>query len=66
MEKKKKYPRKQAQKNSESIPAMSVNITEASRETRKDISQISYYNCTKKRHYSRNCPKPRKTIAKNQ
>ena len=64
-EKKKKYCREQAQKDSGSTPATSVNMTEASGGACKDMSQISWYNCTKKEHYSRNHPKPRKNVSKN-
>ena len=64
-EKKKKYRREQAQKDSGSTPATSVNMTEASGQACKDMSQISYYNCTKKGHYSRNCPEPKKNASKN-
>ena len=29
--------------------------------TQKDVSQIMYYNCNKKRHYATKCPKPPKS-----
>lgn len=47
-EKKKKYCYKKDCKNSKSILATSFNMTKAIGKNCKDISKISYYNCTKK------------------
>ena len=45
-------------------PATGVNTAEVSgrrRKQRKDISEITCYNCNKKGHYSDKCPEPRRS-----
>ena len=48
-----------ARRDSGSTPAANVNAYNVSSGVCKDLSQIKYFNCNKKGHYSRNCPEPR-------
>ena len=52
--------RDQGRKDTSSTPATGANSG-----TRKDMSQITYFNCNKKGHYSRNYSEPRKDVSKN-
>ena len=51
----------QGRKDTSSTPATGANSG-----TKKDISQITCFNCNTKQHYSRNCSEPRKNVSKNQ
>ena len=62
--KEKKKSRRNRRRNQEdSTPATGVNKAEVGdhRTKKKDISEISCYNCNKKGHYSNKCPEPRKS-----
>ena len=50
----------QGRKDTSFTPATGANSG-----TRKDMSQITCFNCNKKGHYSRNCSEPRKNVSKN-
>ena len=55
--------KKQHKAKRDSIPATGVNKATVGdqRMKKKDISEISYYNCNKKGYYSNKCPEPRKS-----
>ena len=54
--------KKQHKAKRDSTPATGVNKAEVGdHRAKKDISEISCYNCNKKGHYSNKCPEPRKS-----
>lgn len=62
-EKKKQYGQEQARKDS--ITATGGNATnksggESNGGARKDLNQVTCYNCNEYENYSKNCPEPRK------
>ena len=52
--------KKQHKAKWDSTPATRVNKAEVDdhRKRKKDVSEITYYNCNKKRYYSDKCPEP--------
>ena len=54
--------KKQHKAKRDSTPATGVNKAKVgNHRAKKDISEISCYNCKKKGHYLNKCPKPRKS-----
>ena len=53
--KQRRLDHERARKDSGSTPATGVNASGTSGGARKDLSQVTYYNCNEKGHYSRNC-----------
>ena len=44
-----------------STPATRVNKAEVDGRKKKDISEVTYYNCNKKGHFAMKYPEPRKS-----
>ena len=64
--KKKKHRRLDQQRDQGRKDTSSTPTPGANSGTRKDMSQITCFNCNKKGHYLRNCSEPRKNVLKNQ
>ncbi len=59
--KKRKSHRAKRDQQEDSIPASGTNTTPAKKTTgqKRDISEITCYNCNKKGHYTFNCTEPK-------
>ena len=64
-EKKKRHRREQARRGSISTSANGVNTTNVNGRARRELSQITFYNCREKGHYARNCSEPQRDASED-
>ena len=64
-EKKKRLCRDQAQKGSVSTSVTGVNVSNPFVGVRRELGQVTCYNCREKRHYAWNCSEPQRNTSED-
>ena len=64
-EKKKRHRHDQARRGSVSTLVTGVNASNPSNGVRRELSQLTCYNCREKGHYARNCSEPQRDTSED-